>query len=298
MRTGISAILSLGYGQPPGGYYPQQGPDAYYQPPAQAYYPPYPPAYAPAPYRPPFKPIRPFLSMIIISLIAMIFMIASLATPWYGYYSKSSDYESKAEMSFWDVRSESKSHGSSYSQTETWSKYSDDYRQYSHKDPKLPWLYLAVEILMIFGVVMSVLAFVAVVLRWLERGPARLLNNAGLYLILGVIIGIVSMSVFAATHSWAINDDSPSSSDWGPQKSLIGMHSENGVDSSWTVTTGWFLAIIASIMMMWVFLKMRQKIPPLPSPPVGYVAQPAPVSLGYYQIPPPPQPPGYYPPVQ
>jgi hypothetical protein len=218
----------------------------------------------------------------------MVLIIAALATPWYGIYLKSSSGEGKAEYSFGEIRSEGKYSGSTYTVTTSWSKYTDDYKKIKNKDPALPMIYLAAEIFTILAMVMAILGFIVVMLRWLDRGPARLLNSLGVLLLVGAIMGFVAIGVFAGAHTWAMKQDVTSSpTDWGPDHTLIGTHSQNNTDYTWTVTTGWFLALIASIIMVIVFVMARKKLQPAAT---GASFQPAPNApglYGYYAQPPP-----------
>jgi cytochrome bd-type quinol oxidase subunit 1 len=235
---------------------------------------------------------------IAVSLTAMIFMMAALAAPWYGVYSKGSDHDTKSEFSFWDMRTESNSHGTTYIQVETWTKYTDDYKESHDKDPRLPVLYQAVEIFVILGMVMSILAFVSLVLTWFGKGPAMLVNYTGRFLVAAAAIGLVCIIIFAGAHPWAINEDSLSSTDWGPGKSIIGTHSESGLDYTWTVTTGWILALAASIMMLAAFLMLKKRSRNAPAASDDHIAQPAHDASGFYQTQAPPQQPVDYPPEQ
>lgn len=315
MSKAFCGLLCIGYDQPSGGYDPRRGQEPYppaghyygpapIQPPAPGPYPAYRQPYAYPPYRSPFPPIRPYISLIVITMIAMIFMIASVATPWYGMYSKDSNYSGKVEISFWDMRSEATSHGSTFTSTETWSKYTENYKDSHDKEPSLPYLYLAIQIFMIIGMVISILAFVSVVLTWFGKGPFALRSNVSGFLIATVIMGLFCIIAFAAAHSWVFDQDMPSNSSWGPHKTVIGMHSEGGEDSFWSVTTGWILALVGSILMIVAYILLRKRAYMAAMATSGFPAQAVPVAPGYYQLPPepgyapPPGPPGYYPPQQ
>ena len=321
MRTKVTTFMALGYGQPPGGYAPPQGPPTY-GPPAQPGYaqpqyapppqPAYPPAYPPQqnypqPFRP-TKPLKAILPPLLITLVAMILLVVALATPWYTVSSKSTGETSgeyKMDLSFGGTNTETKYSGQTMTQTTSWDKYTDDYKKgHDGKSPSLPGVYMAAMALGIIAFVLALVSFILIIVDWVGKLPQNLAKLLPIFILVGAVMGFVAIGYFAAAHTGAITAEmSSSSSDPGPHNSFIGSDTRNNSTYSWGPGIGWILEIVGAILLIIGFVlpfinKPRPKPAQYPGQPGQYQAAPPQM---YQQAPqqgyaPPPGPPGYMPP--
>jgi len=322
MRTSINAVMSIGYGQPPGGYVPPQGPPIYAPPPQPGYPPAYPPQrYYALPHRP-AKPLKSILPLLLVTLISMVLIVVALATPWYTASSKTTGEgsgEFKTDFSFGGTYSEAKYSGRTETITQSWEKYTDDYKKgHDGKSPALPGVYTVAMAMGIIALVMALVAFIMIIVDWVGKSPTKLTKMLPIFILIGAVVGFVAIGYFAAAHPGALkSDNSSTSTDPGPDKSFIGSDSRSNTTHVWGPGTGWILELFGAILLIigtvLPYIKKPRQQPaqypgrvgpyqaaPAPmyqqAPQPGYAPPPAPP--GYMPPPSPPQPPGYGPPPQ
>jgi len=296
----IATILAVGYNQPPPGYYPPPMEPAYAPPPPQQYYPqPYAPAPAYPPRRP-MKPIGPYLGPMVLAIVGMVLLIIALSTPWYGITSTTkSDYDgdtststTNVDVSFGGMEAHSKGSTDSI----TWSEYKDLYGGRSN----LPNLYTGIQALIIIAMIMMILALVAVILHWAGYVPG-LANRTSIFLVVGLILGIVAIVLFAGAHAPAYKADIKDTSGKGPWDSFIGSDTHKdeseyysySTSTSWQPSFGWILVIVF-VVIAGIAIGLMRRLPPVQSrAPMGYGAAYPPAGPSYG---PPPEPPAYNPP--
>jgi hypothetical protein len=148
------------------------------------------------------------------------------------------------------------------------------------------------EAVYFMGIAGFVLGFIGAILGLMSRGNSRRIIPAVALAIVGMILAIAAVGVFAVALPGAISSDTPGHTGSGPWSSFFGSTNGStfGIPISGSVTwgpaVGWYLAIGAFVLLLIgvVFLLRYRRDPPAPVP----AAAPAPGSMPMAAPPPPP----------